>query len=449
MKMGNTKAHGGYKRLKVMYMHWLTLSRIPLQRGQELAAQYGVSDYLSPIFDFIPAGATATALPISRQPSIDSQSGTASYPTYRPMGYAGPPQVDPHFQAYQYQGQYNPQQAHPAGMWQDRKHGLAPAPTIEAMGLPQGRSNVYIDQYGQPHPTFQAQQYVMDGGDLAPPAKRQRSDEGYTNNLEEQQVEEEPMENEEEDTESADEIPDAPPLPTAMRLANKPLRPKPNALAARTRGKMLGLFAQSSSKDLDLRSELGVEPDSEVLEFDIDMVIDSQGHTALHWAASLARTDIVIQLLELGADIHRGNYAGETPLIRAVLTTNHAESGSFSQLLEHLSPSIRTLDQAYRSVIHHISLVAGIKGRAPSAQTYMGVILEWVAKGNMGSVGIKNLVDLQDVHGDTALNVAARVGNRGLVKLLLDTGADRARANKLGLKPADFGVEVEVSCGFG
>ena len=53
-------------------------------------------------------------------------------------------------------------------------------------------------------------------------------------------------------------------------------------------------------------------------------------------------------------------------------------------------------------------------------------------------------MDVQDVHGDTALNIAARVGNRGLVKLLLDAGADKARANKLGLKPQDFGVEVEV-----
>lgn len=55
------------------------------------------------------------------------------------------------------------------------------------------------------------------------------------------------------------------------------------------------------------------------------------------------------------------------------------------------------------------------------------------------------MVDVQDVHGDTALNVAARVGNKRLVGLLVDAGADKARANKLGLKPADFGVETDVS----
>jgi regulatory protein SWI6 len=48
------------------------------------------------------------------------------------------------------------------------------------------------------------------------------------------------------------------------------------------------------------------------------------------------------------------------------------------------------------------------------------------------------------VHGDTALNVAARVGNKGLITLLLDAGADKAKANKLGLRPVDFGVEQEA-----
>ena len=85
----------------------------------------------------------------------------------------------------------------------------------------------------------------------------------------------------------------------------------------------------------------------------------------------------------------------------------------------------------------------------------MAGVLEWVAKeqrlegvapgqetngGSAPSLSLKNLIDVQDVHGDTALNVAARVGNKGLLKILLDAGADKARANKLGLKPQDFGV---------
>jgi len=242
-----------------------------------------------------------------------------------------------------------------------------------------------------------------------------------------------------------------------MRLSNKPLRPKPSAQSSRTRSKLLSLF--SLDEAVDIRSVLGILVDAPI-DVDVDTIIDNQGHTALHWACALAKSSIIGQLIELGADVHRGNYAGETPLIRSVLTTNHAEAGTFAELLERLAPSVRTLDHAYRTVIHHIALIAGVKGRASSARSYMAGVLEWVAKeqllagvtagqeldgGIAPSLSLKNLVDVEDVHGDSALNVAARVGNKGLVKLLLDAGADKARANKLGLKPQDFGIEIEVS----
>ena len=58
----------------------------------------------------------------------------------------------------------------------------------------------------------------------------------------------------------------------------------------------------------------------------------------------------------------------------------------------------------------------------------------------------RSIVDIQDEHGDTALNIAARVGNRSLVRVLLDAGANKLLANKLGLRPGDFGVEPEVGC---
>jgi hypothetical protein len=59
-------------------------------------------------------------------------------------------------------------------------------------------------------------------------------------------------------------------------------------------------------------------------------------------------------------------------------------------------------------------------------------------------ISLKLLVDLQDARGDTALNVAARMGSKPLVNLLLDAGADKAKANKLGLRPVNFGIEVDA-----
>jgi ankyrin repeat protein len=178
-------------------------------------------------------------------------------------------------------------------------------------------------------------------------------------------------------------------------------------------------------------------------DVDWDLIIDDMGHTPLHLAASLARIDTVKALVGAGADIHRGNYQGETPLIRAILSTHNFDDQSFESLLLHLHPSIRTIDTAKRSVLHHATLTAGVRNRAVYAKYYMDTVLSWIAKNEGGD--FRNLVDLQDEHGDTALNVAARVGNRSLVKSLLEIGANRTLANKLGLRPGDFGVVPEVS----
>lgn len=140
--------------------------------------------------------------------------------------------------------------------------------------------------------------------------------------------------------------------------------------------------------------------------------------------------------------MHRGNYSGETPLMRACLATHCFDTQSFHTLVASLNASIRTLDTARRSVFHHIAATAGVKGRATAARYYLDQINLWIV--NNEKADFHSIIDIQDEHGDTALNIAARVGNRGLVRALLDAGANRLLANKLGLRPGDFGVETEV-----
>jgi len=175
---------------------------------------------------------------------------------------------------------------------------------------------------------------------------------------------------------------------------------------------------------------------------DMDIVIDDQGHTPLHLAASLARDPLAQLLVQNGANPCTGNYAGETPLIRAVLSTHSFQAQTFPALVALLHTSIRTLDGSRRTVLHHVAHIAGVKGRAAAARYYMEGVLMWVAEHQGGD--FKSLVDIQDIHGDTALNVAARVGNRSLVKTLIDCGANRTLGNKLGLRPGDFGLEGDV-----
>jgi regulatory protein SWI6 len=56
---------------------------------------------------------------------------------------------------------------------------------------------------------------------------------------------------------------------------------------------------------------------------DLDMPIDNTAHTALHWAATLARLPLLRALINSGASIYRVNNAGETALMRACAVTNN------------------------------------------------------------------------------------------------------------------------------
>lgn len=254
--------------------------------------------------------------------------------------------------------------------------------------------------------------------------------------------------------------------PPGTRFATKPSRPvvvngsggaseaSPSAQrnSLKSRNKLLAILEAQEDAEVDLGAfmALGTPKSSPIRpsgveELDVDQVIDDKGHTALHWATSLARDKLVDQLIAQGADIHRGNFAGETPLIRAALTNNNAERNSFSELLErHLGPSLRTVDRSHKTVLHHIANVANVKGRVGSANAYMSAVIEYLARHDP-QPEMREFVNIQDLAGDTALNIAARVGNTTHIKLLLEAGADKTKANNMGLRPSDFGVALEVS----
>lgn len=224
-------------------------------------------------------------------------------------------------------------------------------------------------------------------------------------------------------------------------LPPKATDPKPSATEAR-RLRFINAIYTSDDPTAIIEILRETAPDNPSPNSDIDMILDDQGHTALHLAASLARSGIVDVLVANGADVQRGNHNGETPLIRASLATTNADRQSFQTLVAALHRSIRTLDASRKTVLHHIISLAGVKGRAVVSRYYLDQIFYWIAQHQGGD--FRSLVDLQDENGDTALNIAARVGNRSLVRTLLDVGANKSLANKLGLRPGDFGVETEV-----
>lgn len=169
----------------------------------------------------------------------------------------------------------------------------------------------------------------------------------------------------------------------------------------------------------------------------LDMVIDEQGNTALHWAASLARTKTVEFLVSHGANIACTNYSGETPLIRSVMVTNNFDNHSFATVLGLLKESFPLLDNKKRSVLHHCALTSGIQGRRNAAIHYM----QELAK----EEETKQILDGQDSLGDTPLAIAVRLDCQPLVDILKGLGAKEYAQNHIGLQVADYQHDVKMN----
>jgi ankyrin repeat protein len=122
------------------------------------------------------------------------------------------------------------------------------------------------------------------------------------------------------------------------------------------------------------------------------------------------------------------------------------------------------VDYSGRTILHHIAVMAATGGGGHvSAKHYLEALLEFIvrhggiaptsngdaANGTHGSdvisLGrfISEIVNLRDDQGDTALNLAGRARSV-LVPQLLEVGADPHIPNHTGLRPADYGVGVDM-----
>ncbi|KDN49559.1 hypothetical protein K437DRAFT_233807 [Tilletiaria anomala UBC 951] len=199
----------------------------------------------------------------------------------------------------------------------------------------------------------------------------------------------------------------------------------------------------------------------------VNIVIDDHGHTPLHWAAALSKLPLLRTLLARpvehgGANVHAGNFAGETALHRSVLVTNSYEAGTFPSVLALLAPSLMTGDYKRRTILHHIAMVAALKGRAAPARYYLACVLEYLAQAQQqqpvkgtaaagaSAMPISKrdaaaLIDAQDESGETALGIVARIGNASMVRMLLEVRARKDIVNHFGIRPSDWGLEQHLS----
>jgi len=222
---------------------------------------------------------------------------------------------------------------------------------------------------------------------------------------------------------------------------------------------LLDLFADTNRSDYS-----GHPAFTSLTAEDLSIPLDASANTALHWATTLSRISLLRMLIQKGANIYRGNVAGHSALISAVLVNNCWERSSFPDVLELLSPLIETRDAQGRTILHHIAVSCGIKGRAPSSKYYLEALLEFLVrsvrpqpadrgadKSNIQDRPkpvtlmsfLTNIVNARDKLGNTALNLVARIGNRSIIQQLLEIKADPNIPNYKGVSARDFGVAVD------
>ncbi|KAG9077336.1 hypothetical protein FRC06_008974, partial [Ceratobasidium sp. 370] len=175
-------------------------------------------------------------------------------------------------------------------------------------------------------------------------------------------------------------------------------------------------------------------------DFEPDVPIDDDGHTALHWACAMGRIRVVKLLLSAGADIFKENKSGQTPLMRSVMFANNYDVRKFPELYELLHRSTLNVDNFNRTVFHHVIDVAMSKGKAHAARYYMETLLSRLSD---FPDELADVINFQDDDGETALTMAARCRSKRLVKILLDHGADPKIANRDGKTTEDYIFEDE------
>ena len=236
-----------------------------------------------------------------------------------------------------------------------------------------------------------------------------------------------------------------------------PMSASADEVTEKKRQALLALFEDLSRNDLASHPAL-----QQLSGRDLDIPLDTTANTALHWAATLARVSVMKTLIAKGANIYQGNAANQTPLMAAVQVNNSYDIGCFPEMLDILGPLIEVQDATGRTVLHHIAVSSGIRGRAQSSRYYLESLLEFIVRQGSNPSSQQNtsfsnaqppskrpmnlgrfmseVVNVQDKNGNTALNLVARIGNRPIINQLEEVGANFDIPNHTGFKPADFGV---------
>ena len=156
--------------------------------------------------------------------------------------------------------------------------------------------------------------------------------------------------------------------------------------------------------------------------FDINFIIDGQGHTALHWATALANLPLIKLLVNINANLTICNNLGINCITKAVFYNNCYKKQVFSEVIGLLKSCLMNPDANRRLPIHYlVELSVNPTKDQKIISSYIDTILATL--GQESPQLLKSYLDFQDLMGNTALHLAALNLNVTLWNKLSSLGA--------------------------
>lgn len=178
--------------------------------------------------------------------------------------------------------------------------------------------------------------------------------------------------------------------------------------------------------------------------FQPNWLIDTDGHTALHWASAMGDVDVIKQLKRFGASLTVKNVRGETPFMHAVNFTNCYEKDTFPLVMKELLDTVDVRDHSGCTVIHHAATTRNerITGQSCS-RYYLDHILNKLMETHEPPF-VQQLIDAQDNEGNTAIHLAAKRNARKCIRSLIGRIASTDIPNNEGVRAEELIMELNT-----